>query len=406
MKQLLLIKHGGASKRGALRAAQQIGEPIIADRDPNLPLPLHLLHVGEIASAAILDAVNQAELHPSACFTYVDPAVTVTAEVAEHLALPGLSPSTAALLKDKYQMRRRLTEAGVKTPAYRLVTSGEEVADAVAEIGCPVVLKPVSGAYSLGVLRIDSQAEARDAFREASIELSRSEFARFFLGKEPPRWIVEEYLDGTEISVELLGDPDSPKVLAIHEKVVSEAGGHFREDRFVTAPWKLTSQQMDQIATEAVRVAKALRFTIGVGSLEMRITAKGIYAIELQACPIGGIVSTMVERTAGVNLHQLHAQAHLPKTVLPQPPNQSTGKSCAMDVLYAESPGRFHIEGVDAARSAEGVVALDVPVAEGRVVEPYAEYLGFICTEAEDAKTAVARLDRARELVRITVDER
>lgn len=405
MKELLLIKHGGASKRGALHAAQRVGDPVVADRDPNLPVALHLLHVGEISPAAILDAVKAADMHPSACLTYVDPAVAVTAEVAAQLELPGLPPATAAILKDKHQMRARLEAAGVPTPRYRLVTTREEVERAATDIGCPVVLKPVSGAYSLGVVRIDTADQAQAAFRTAALEFARSEFARFFLGKEPPRWIVEEYLQGPEISVELLGDPDAPQVLAIHEKVISEAGGHFREDRFVTAPWKLTPSQIAQVSEEAVRVAKALKFTIGVGSLEMRVTDHGVYAIELQACPIGGMVSTMVERTTGVNLHQLHAQVHVRQPQGHPVRAHDTGKRCAMDVLYADRPGVFRITGVDSACTADGVIALDVPATQGRVVEPYAEYLGFLCTEAGDAPAAVARLDRARARLQITVDE-
>ena len=49
-----------------------------------------------------------------------------------------------------------MKKAGLPTPANHLIRSGADCAAAAAVVGFPAVIKPISGAASEGVVRVDS----------------------------------------------------------------------------------------------------------------------------------------------------------------------------------------------------------------------------------------------------------
>jgi biotin carboxylase len=261
-------------------------------------------------------------------------------------------------------------------------------------------VKPVEGAYGLGVTWVTNESELTARLHKAKAELRESPFARFLSRSGPPRWMVESYLDGLELSIEVLGHPVAPQVLAVHEKVVAEREGEFREDRFLTAPAHLSRSALEQVETEAVRICRMLGFTRGVGNLEARITSRGLGVLELQTCPTGGLVADMVQASHGLNLHELHVRAYLD----PQPlclPLSRRERACVMDILHVDRPGPFRISGIEETQSCPGVKLLEILAEEGVVVAPHSEYLGFIVCEGQSPSQAVALLETARKVLRI-----
>jgi biotin carboxylase len=68
-----------------------------------------------------------------------------SAQLAGALKLPHLNVCSAQLLRDKFAVRQRLAERGVSQQAFQLATSNEELVQAVALLGLPVLIKPVDG---------------------------------------------------------------------------------------------------------------------------------------------------------------------------------------------------------------------------------------------------------------------
>lgn len=58
-----------------------------------------------------------------------------------------------------------MAEAGLNTPSNYLIRSPKDLPAAARHVGFPAVIKPISGAASLGVIRVDSEPDlARCAF--------------------------------------------------------------------------------------------------------------------------------------------------------------------------------------------------------------------------------------------------
>ena len=60
--------------------------------------------------------------------------------------------------------------AGLPTPLNYIIKTPRDLPKAAKHVGFPAVLKPISGAASLGVIRVDSEADLhRRAFRRAAL---------------------------------------------------------------------------------------------------------------------------------------------------------------------------------------------------------------------------------------------
>ena len=64
--------------------------------------------------------------------------------------------STSMLLCSAQNTRSCMKRAGLPTPANHLIRSAADVPKAAEVVGFPAVIKPISGAASEGVVRVDS----------------------------------------------------------------------------------------------------------------------------------------------------------------------------------------------------------------------------------------------------------
>ena len=104
--------------------------------------------------------------------TFVELNVPMTARLAKALKLPGLPPVAVQKARNKHTTRAEMAIAGLPTPANFLIELSEQLEDAAARVGFPAVIKPVSGAASLGVKRVDSLEELVASYAEIHKQLN------------------------------------------------------------------------------------------------------------------------------------------------------------------------------------------------------------------------------------------
>ncbi|BCM17660.1 ATP-grasp domain-containing protein [Mesorhizobium sp. J8] len=113
----------------------------------------------------------------------------------------GASPLGHELANDKVVTKILIRDSGVPTPNFRVMHRGYEN---IGDLRFPVVAKPVREGDSLGLQLIHEPAELKRA-----VEVIVEEYAQAAL--------VEEYIEGREISVPLLGNGE-PDVLPLVEQ--------------------------------------------------------------------------------------------------------------------------------------------------------------------------------------------
>ncbi|MFF7415409.1 ATP-grasp domain-containing protein [Streptomyces lydicus] len=154
------------------------------------------------------------EGHVAGVTTYMEHHVPLAARLAEDLHLP--SPGSAAMqaCRDKVLTRRMLVDHHVPSARSFLVDGEQAAVECARSLGYPVVVKPRAMAGSAGVMRADSDEEVRRAVEMAS--------GASVLGLDAyavPGVLVEEYLDGEEISAEcVVLAPQDIRIVAITRK--------------------------------------------------------------------------------------------------------------------------------------------------------------------------------------------
>ena len=102
--------------------------------------------------------------------------VMTAARLREVFGIPGMSVDTVRGFRDKQLMKDRAIAAGLRVPRSARVRTADDARNAAAQLGFPLVLKPISGAGSADTYEVGSARELEHVLarthhvQEASIE--------------------------------------------------------------------------------------------------------------------------------------------------------------------------------------------------------------------------------------------
>lgn len=220
-------------------------------------------------------------------------------ETAAYAATAGLdrwhSPEVTSLLTDKLRQRQALAAAGVPGAAFASVDDPAAVAEALARVGLPAVLKPRRGTGSRLVRRVDTVAEARAATAEIAASVDCGLVVEGLLPGDTtiagPQW-------GDYVSVEAAVHGGQAHVLCLTGKFPLVPP--FRE-RGSFVPHTLDAVTADRVAAVAVAAVTALGVRDGLVHTEVKLTPDGPRVIEVNG-RLGGLVADIVRRGSGVDL--------------------------------------------------------------------------------------------------------
>ena len=187
--------------------------------------------------------------------------------VASHLGLISNEESTVLYTSDKYMMRQLLSSHGILCPTYQLLTSDNRILNH-CRITYPLIVKPVDRSGSRGVSLV-----YKDSDLESALDLAFSEsFSKMVL--------VEQYIEGREISVEGISQKGEHQILTITDKITTGAP-HFVELGH-SEPSSLSFDIQAKVENVTLKILDVVGMSNGASHTEFRITEKGdIYLIEI-----------------------------------------------------------------------------------------------------------------------------
>ena len=219
------------------------------------------------------------------CTIASDVAAPTVAYVAERMGLVGNSYEVALRANNKYLMRQAFSVAGIPCPAYQKITGFIQLN--LANLQFPVIVKPTDRSGSLGITKVERIEELHAAV-ETALNCSFKHEA-----------IVEEFVEGREISVEFISFKGKHYPLQITDKVTTEAP-HFVELEH-HQPADLTKEKYNEIYDLTKKALDALGVTNGASHSEYKITKEGrIYVMEIGARMGGDFIgSDLVQLSTG-----------------------------------------------------------------------------------------------------------
>ncbi|QMU71448.1 ATP-grasp domain-containing protein [Streptacidiphilus sp. P02-A3a] len=298
--------------------------------------------------------------------------VPAAARVAARLGLPGLAAASVEEVRDKELMRRHVASAGLRTPRFAAVAAAAELPAAAAEVGFPCVLKPTDSAGSIHVSRVESLDQLKNAYQRLTHD-QRLDLGRGLDG----RVLLEEYLDGPEVSVEGYVAAGRVTVVAVTRKLLGPEPYFVELGHVVQA--ELEPAVRRAVEAYAAAVVAALHVTVGPFHCELRLPGGEPVLIELGARMGGDRIPDLVGIATGVPLAHLAVAAHTGLDPQEVPLGSPRAKYAGIHFFTAPGPGGYRaVHGLERLRARPEVLEAELHLPPGRAVPAAHDFRGRI----------------------------
>lgn len=388
MKKLLII---GASvlQLPAIKKAKEMGLYVaVADFNPEaigIPFADRFYNASTIDIDAICDVAK--DFQPDGIMTLAtDMPMRSIAAATSMLGLPGITMSTAIKSTDKGEMIKAFKEHNVESPWFYIIENLDMLNGLLPTLTYPCILKPTDNAGSRGVMLVNSEKELTKAY-QYSVSQSRGGLV-----------ILEEYLTGPEVSVEVMVVNGEPHVLQVTDKLTTGAP-HFVEMGH-NQPSMLADEDVEKIKDLACRAVKSVGINCGPSHVEIKLTPTGPKMIELGARMGGDCITThLVPLSTGIDMIKATIDVSLG---LEPDINPKYAKGSAIRFFDSPSGIITSIDGVEETYEIEGVKEIVFTKNIGdEVTEIYSsiDRCGFVIAQCDSAIEAVEVCEKVKKQI-------
>ena len=313
------------------------------------------------------------------------------AAAAKACGLPGIAMDTAIKSTDKGEMIKAFEASGVEHPWYFVVNNKVELDSIKNHITFPCVMKPTDNSGSRGVVLVKSFEELDDSYAYTSVS-SRSGGV-----------IIEEYLVGKEVSVEIIVLNGVPNVLTVTDKLTTGAP-HFVEMGH-SQPSTIDEVGLNKIRDLACRAVKSVGIKNGPAHVEIMLTDNGPRMIELGARMGGDCITThLVPLSTGVDMVKATIDIACGESV---DISEKYNKGAAIRYFYPHNGVIKNISGVEDAKMIPGVVEISFTKGVGDdvgTIGSSSDRAGFVIAQADTADLAVGICEQVLKVVKIDTE--
>jgi D-alanine-D-alanine ligase len=216
--------------------------------------------------------------------------------VLESLQLPytGSGVLASALAMDKLRSKQLWSGVGLPTPGFAVLQADTDFAAVVAQLGLPLMVKPVCEGSSIGMARVESVEALQQAYHAAAA----------FAGAV----IAEQWIEGAEYTVGILAAESLPVIRLQTPHGFYDFDAKYRaSDTQYLCPCGLEPAQEQAIQQLALHAFEALGCR-GWGRVDLMVDkAGGPWLLEVNTVP--GMTShslvPMAAKAAGLSFNQL-----------------------------------------------------------------------------------------------------
>lgn len=327
--------------------------------------------------------------------TSCDYYLPTVARIAGRLGLPASRPEAVENACRKDATRRVLADAGVPGPRFAVHEEWADIARAAREIGYPLVVKPVDLCAGMYVRRVDDEDQLASAVKALAGFPVNARGQR-----RAPVVLLEELLDGPEVSVETVSHGGAVQVIGVTDKSVGGAPAFIETGHmFPAALPAADAEAAERTAREAL---VALGLTHGVvAHTEIKLTSAGPRVVEVNPRPAGNRITELIRHVTGIDLAAAFVDVSLGRA--PDLRRTDTGlRSAAIGFLVPRTAGTLEALDGDRLRTLPDVLEAQF-AAPGRQVKAAGsnnEYLGHVMAGDPEGPGARARVESLLDEVR------
>lgn len=295
-KDIFLLLGGNKLNFGILRKFQNKGYQVFVVDWNEHPQMLGDRHYRiDVKDAdAIIKKLKKDGVFERVAFAYssIDLAVPSVAKLNKAFGLQTISEEGLKYSSSKSMMTNRWNECGLLN---RLSVRYENFNDSILELNknFKLIIKPDNSASSRGITIVE---------KGSNFELVKNAFNKAFFEAPDRIVVVEEFVEGTEFTVEMIGDNyGNVCVYGISQKTHTKN----TDNNKIAVKLHYNSVNnllQEKIATYGIKCYKALGFSCSFGHLEVILKEDGTLSpVEIGARSSGAIASDLVDIVSGVD---------------------------------------------------------------------------------------------------------
>lgn len=400
MKKIMIL---GASilQLPAIKKAKKMGLQVIAvDINPNAVGFKESDVICEVISTIdipkVLEAAKRHKIDGIMTLASDMPMRTV-AIVAKELNLVGISEDCAVNVTNKAEMRRCLYNHDVPSPEFYKVSDKNDFLRVVnifkrKHIKC--IVKPADNSGSRGINLLED-------YSEKSI-LKTYEYSKKF--SRNGDILVEEYMEGPEVSVETISINNICHVIQITDKLTT--GAPYFVEMGHSQPSELSKKTIEKVADVAVAAIKAVGITEGPSHTEIKVTKHGPKIVELGA-RLGGdnITTHLVPLSTGIDMVRCCIDIALGRI-----PDIRPIKNHGAAIRFFLTRKGFinSITGMDEATNIKNLEQIEILAEVGERINDIKssiDRVGYVICSGENSCEAIKNCERAMNIISINIGD-
>ena len=399
MTKKLMILGASILQLPAIEKAKELGlDVVVVDMNPdaigfNVP-GIEKEIISTIDIQAVISAAKRHKIDGIMTLATDMPMRTVAA-VANEMNLIGIDEETALKATNKAEMRKALQLNNVPIPKFYVVSNKDEYKEVVKQFNVPFIVKPADSSGSRGIF------EVKDIHNDDLI-IEAYDYCHPF--SRVGDVVVEEYMEGPEVSVETLTINGECHVIQITDKLTTGAP-HYVEMGH-SQPTMLSNEIAEQISKVAKAANKAIGIKNGPSHTEIIVTKEGPKIVELGA-RLGGdnITTHLVPLSTGVNMVECCI-----KIALGEIPNINKKWNKGSAIRYFDQKQGYikSIDGIEEAKEIPGVKQISIVHGVGENVTEVSSSgsrIGFVIAQGLNENDAIKLCENTLKRISIKIEE-
>jgi D-alanine-D-alanine ligase len=405
-KKLLIVNTGNRKKRFTLKRLKELGCTLIilnATENWARAYASHWIFADTNNHAAALQAIEDfihtsPELNPDGVMTFWEDDVLLTSRISDQLGLKGIPHDIARLARDKFLFRSFCKDNNLPAPGYALIDTEKPAQHYVSHLRYPLVVKPVYGASSVFVVRVENDQQLRETVEYIRENMSTEVESALVAGTTI---MAEEYIEGNEVDIDILLQNGKIKFWSMSDNDAT------REPFFVETgqciPTRLSASQQTELVDLAEEILERLGIGHGCIHFEAKYGARGAMPIEVNLRMGGDEVYYFVKEAWGVDLVENAALIATGQYIRPIQKPERPKKYLSGKYFLPAYSGLLTSLSVPKSVP-HGEIELFKDIGDPVLAPPLGyEYLGWVYAMADTMGEAEERVERAMESVTIEI---
>ena len=326
-----------------------------------------------------------------------DRPMTTVAKVAKELDLIGIDEKTAINATNKSKMRDALKAYGVPIPMYFSVEDYNQYIKAIDSLRnkkYKCIIKPADNSGSRGIRLVENY----------DIGQLKKIYDYCKKNSNSGKLVVEEYMQGPEVSVETISRNGTCNVIQITDKLTT--GAPYFVEMGHNQPSQLPIDIIEKIKKVAIDANKAVGIENGPSHTEIKVTKDGPKIVELGA-RLGGdnITTHLVPYSTGINMVEATIKIALGEEI---DITKKIDMASAARYKKCDIGKIAEISGIDEAREVSGIKDIKIVHKVGdysNVIKSSNDRVCYAISQENSAEKAIGSCEKALEKIKVRVQK-